>query len=172
VLLDGKPMDAMKELWAISRPSLGPAKIWMPAINNIAFDQPPVAEEWTLTCLPDSTSDGAKIHFSLQGSVTGDDGEGWNTGRFVSRTGRAIIEPDDWQIAWTLGYRKATLPPAFKVTWRTYPLFAASYEPQPAGTRTLMVQGCANQAHALKIVPEGGALGIGAFVVHAPPRQP
>lgn len=172
VLLDGKPMDGMKELWAISRPSLGPAKIWMPAINNIAFDRPPIEEEWTLTCLPDSTPDGTKIHFSLQGSMTGEDGEGWNTARFVSRSGRTIIDPDDWQIAWTLGYKKATLPPAFKVTWQSYPLFADSYAPQPSGTRTLMVQGCTNQAHVLKLVPEGGALGIGAFVVHAPPRQP
>ena len=55
VLLDGKPLDDMKELWAISRPSLGPAGIWMPAVNNIAFDRTPVEEDWTLTCLPDST---------------------------------------------------------------------------------------------------------------------
>jgi hypothetical protein len=171
VLLDGQPMDGVKELWAITRPSVGPAGIWMPAVNNIAFEKTPIEEDWTLTCLPDSAPDGKKIHYRLQGKVTGDDGEGWSTERFVSRSGRAIIEPSDWRVAWTLGYRKATLPEGFKVTWKSYPLFARVYEPKPADARTLLMQGCSNQAHTLTLVPEGGALGIGAFVVHAPPRQ-
>lgn len=168
VLLDGQPMDGVKELWAITRPSVGPAGIWMPAVNNIAFEKAPVEEEWTLTCLPDSTPDGKKIHYKVQGSVTGEDGEGWSTERFVSRSGRAIIEPSDWRVAWTLGYKKATLPEGFKVTWKAVPLFARAYEPKPSGTRTLLMQGCSNQAHTLTLIPEGGVLGISAFVVHAP----
>ena len=168
VLLDGKPMNGARELWAISRPSLGPARIWMPAINNIGFEAPLAEEDWTLTCLPDSTPDGKKIHFRVQGSATGEDGEGWNTERFVSRSRRAIIEPSDWRIAWTLGYRQATLAERFQVTWRSYPLFTREYEPQPAGTRTLLVQGCANQAHTLTLIPKGGISGISGFVVHAP----
>lgn len=170
VLLDGQPMDGVKELWAITRPSVGPARIWMPAINNIGFEKPPVEESWTLTCLPDSTPDGKKIHYKLEGSVTGADGEGWNTERFVSPSGRAIIEPSDWRIAWTLGYRKATLPEGFKVTWKAYPMFCRVYEPKTAGTRTLLMQGCSNGPHTLTLVPEGGTLGIGAFVVHAPAK--
>ncbi len=168
VLLDGKPMDGVRELWAVTRPSVGPARIWMPAVNNIAFETPLVEENWTLTCLPDSTPDGKKIHFRVQGSVTGEDGEGWNTERFVSRSRRAIIEPSNWRVAWTLGYRKATLPEGFQVTWRSYPMFAREYKPKPAGTRTLLVQGSANQAHTLTLIPKGGALGISKFVVHAP----
>jgi len=171
VLLDGKPMDGMKELWAVTRPSKGPAGIWMPAINNIAFDKTPVEEEWTLTCLPDSTPDGTKIHFKLHGTVTGDDGEGWNTERFVSRSQRAIIEPADWRVPWTLGYKKTTLPEGFKVTWRSYPLFTATYEPKAAAARTVLAQGCSNAPHTLTLLPEGGALGIRAFVVHAPPQN-
>ncbi len=170
LLLDGKPMDGMKKLWAITRPSVGPARIWMPAINHIAFEQPLVEEDWTLTCLPDSTPDGKKIHFRLQGSVTGEDGEGWNTERFVSNSRRAVLEPSDWRIAWTLGYRKATLPEGFTVTWRSCPLFAPRYEPKAAGTRTLLVQGCTNREHTLTLIPKGGVLGIGRFVVHAPAR--
>lgn len=171
VLLDGKPMEGMKELWAVSRPSKGPAGIWMPAINNIAFEKTPVEEEWTLTCLSDSAPDGKRIHFKLHGSVTGDDGEGWNTERFVSRSQRAVIEPADWRIPWTLGYRKATLPEGFKVTWRSYPLFTGTYEPKPAGARTVLVQGCSNTPHTLTLLSEKGTLGIGTFVIHAPPAQ-
>ena len=170
VLLDGQPMDSVKELWAISRPSIGPAGIWMPAINNIAFEKVPVEEEWTLTCLPDSTPDGKNIHYKLQGRVTGEDGEGWSTVRFVSRSGRAIIEPKDWRVAWTLGYKKTTLPEGFKVTWKAYPMFCSTYEPKPADARTLLMQGCLNGPHTLTLLPEGGALGISSFVVHAPAK--
>jgi hypothetical protein len=168
VLLDGKPMAANKDLWAISRPSVGPAGIWMPAINHIGFEKPLVEEDWTLTCLPDSTPDGKKIHFRVKGSVTGEYGEGWNTDRFVSRSGRVVIEPDDWRVAWTLGYRKATLPEGFKVTWKAYPMFTAEYTPQPAETRTLLMQGCTNEPHTLTLKAEGGSLGISQFVVHSP----
>lgn len=169
VLLDDQPLEGVKELWAITRPSVGPAGIWMPAINNIGFNQPLLEEDWTLTCLQDSTPDGKKIHFEVRGSVTGDDGDGWSTERFVSRSHRVIIEPRDWRIEWTLGYRKATLPEDFQVSWKSYPLFTRAYEPRPAGTRTVLVQGCANQAHTLKLVPANGVLGIRAFVVHTPP---
>lgn len=168
VLLDGKPMAGMKDLWAISRPSVGPAGIWMPAINHIGFEQPPVEEDWTLTCLPDSAPDGTRIDFRVEGSATGEDGEGWNTETFVSRSGRVIIEPSDWRVAWTLGYRKATLPEGFKVTWKAYPMFTAEYTPQPAETRTLLVQGCTNEPHTLTLKARGGSLGISQFVVHSP----
>jgi hypothetical protein len=174
VLLDGQPMDDRPELWAITRPSLGPAGIWMPAINHIAFQLAPLAEDWTLTCLPDSTPDGKKIHFDLRGSATGYDGDGWSTTPFVSRSRRVMIEPDDWRVAWTLGYMKAILPEAFGVTWRSYPLFTRVYGPQPAGTRTRLVQGCRNAEHTLTLLPEpaGGNVGIGAFVVCTPPPAP
>lgn len=170
VFLDGKPMDDCKDLWAISRPSRGPAGIWMPAINHIGFDRPLLQEDWTLTCLPDSTPDGKKIHFRVHGTKTGDDGEGWNTEQFVSNSGRVIIEPSDWRIAWTLGYRKATLPEGFTVTWKSYPLFTDAYAPQPAKTRTLLVQGCANEEPTLTLSHQAGDLGIRGFVVYAPPK--
>ena len=171
VLLDGQPMDGMQDLWAVSRPSLGPAGIWMPAINHIASQVAPLAEEWMLTCLPDSTRDGKKIHFDLRGSATGYDGDGWSTTPFVSSSRRVMIEPDDWRVAWTLGYKKTELPDAFRVTWRSYPLFTRVYASQPAGARTRLVQGCRNAEHTLTIRPEpaGGNVGIGAFVVHTPP---
>jgi hypothetical protein len=169
LLLDGRPVESVKELWAISRPSKGPAGIWMPAINHVGFEKTPVLEDWTLTFLPDSTPDGTRIHFKLQGSVTGDDGEGWSNERFVSNSGRAVIEPQDWRVAWTLGYRKAVLPDDFTVTWSSYPLFCQGYEPKPAQGRTLLVQGCSNAQHTLTLEAKGGALGGGSFIVYRPP---
>jgi len=37
-------------------------------------------------------------------------------------------------------------------------------------TRTLLVQNCSNQPHTLTLIPEGGSLGLSAFVVHTPPK--
>jgi hypothetical protein len=49
-------------------------------------------------------------------------------------------------------------------------MFARQYEPSPAGTRTLLVQGCTNQPHTLTLIPKSGAQGISKFVVHAPAK--
>jgi hypothetical protein len=54
VLLDGEPLGARPELWAVTRPSTGP-RIWMPAIKQVSFEKALLAEDWTLTCLSDST---------------------------------------------------------------------------------------------------------------------
>lgn len=121
VEVDGKPVASSKDQWAATRPSVAP-KMWMPAIKQVNFEVLPLEEEWTLTCLPDSTEDGKKIHFRVEGSKTGADGEGFSTEPFRSRSGRVVIDPADWHIAWCLGYRKITLPEGFQVKWKTYPL--------------------------------------------------
>lgn len=171
VLLDGQPMADRPELWAVTRPSTAP-KMWMPAIKQVSFERTPVAEKWTLTCLPDSTPDGKRVHFRVVGSITGNDGEGFSDERFVSRSGRVVIEPADWHLAWCLGYRKLQLPEGFQVTWETYPLFAASYESQPAGAETVLVQNCTNEPHQLTLRGPARRLGITAFRVDAPAGLP
>jgi hypothetical protein len=167
VLLDGQPMAARAELWAVSRPSNAP-KMWMPAVKQITFEKTPLAEDWVLTCLPDSAADGKKVHFKVVGSKTGEDGEGLSDARFVSRSGRVVIDPADWHLAWCLMYKKLQLPAGFQVKWKTYPLFTASYEPQPAGTETVLVQNCSNAAHKLTLKGSAAKLGIAAFRVYAP----
>lgn len=167
VLLDGEAMNPLPELWAVTRPSTGP-NIWMPAIKQISFQKALLAEDWALTCLSDSTADGKKIHFRVAGSLTGDDGEGVSTERFVSKSGRVVIDPADWHLAWSLGYKKLDLPEGFQVKWKTYPLFATQYEAQPAGTETVLVQNCANTAHKLTLKGYAAKLGISGFRVYAP----
>ena len=44
------------------------------------------------------SADGKKFRFTLYGSLTGEDGKGSPGERFVSRSGRIAIEPDDWLI--------------------------------------------------------------------------
>lgn len=171
ILLDGKKPETFKDMWAITRPSNNP-KNWMPAINNIGFEKPLVEEDWTLTALPDSATNALPVHFKLEGSVTGPAGEGYSTNRFVSATGMAIIEPIDWRLPWALGYVKIPLPENFQVKWKSYPLFARTYKPQPAGTITTLVQGCDTAEHVLTLKVKGkGASGIAAFKIHTPPLK-
>lgn len=167
VLLDGRPPADRPELWAVTRPSTGP-QIWMPAIKQIGFEKALLAEDWTLTCLSDSTPDAKKVHFKVAGSVTGDDGEGLSTERFVSRSGRVVIEPADWHMEWSLGYKKLALPEGFQVKWKTYPLFTAHYQPQPAGTETMLVQNCVPGSHKLSLKGSASKLGIAGFRVYSP----
>lgn len=171
IQLDGQRPSSLPECWALTRPSKGPAGIWTPAINRISFERTPVEEEWTLTCLPASASDGRKIRFKVTGSVTGFDGEGGSQERFVSDSGRVVIEPSDWKVAWALNFKKATLPPGFEITWKAYPLCASTYVASPKDQATVLAQGCANGEHVLTLHPESNQpLGIAHFIVYEPSR--
>ena len=165
--LDGRPLETFPEMWTASLPSPGPF-IWMPAIKQVGFQQPPGAQKWTLSLLPDSSADGTKLHFKVDGAETGAEGEGWSDQRFVSPSGRVVIEPADWHVAWPLSYRKKTLPEGFQVTWSTRQTAAPRYQPAPADTRTVLLQGCANSKHVLRIQGDTGKLGIGSLVIHTP----
>ncbi|NDH93261.1 MAG: hypothetical protein EBZ13_01700, partial [Planctomycetia bacterium] len=167
VLLDDEPLAVRRECWAVSRPSKAP-QMWMPAIKQVSFEQPPVAEDWTLTCLPESSADGKRVRFRVEGSVTGADGEGLSDERFVSRSGRVVIEPADWHLAWCLQYKKIELPTGFQVKWKTYPQFVSAYEPQPPGTETVLVQHCSNEQHRLTLRGATARSGITAFRIDAP----
>jgi hypothetical protein len=169
VSLDGQRLEAGLEMWAATLPSAGPF-IWMPAIKQVRFERPPGVQKWTLSLLPDSTPDGKRLHFKLNGSVTGADGEGWSDQWFVSTSGQAVIEPSDWHVAWPLSYRKKTLPEDFQVSWSTYQTASPLYRSAPLHARTVLVQGCANSGHVLRMEGETGKLGIGSLIVHTPAK--
>ncbi|MEM7386354.1 MAG: SGNH/GDSL hydrolase family protein, partial [Verrucomicrobiota bacterium] len=136
VLIDGQSRHLNPDSWAVSRPGAAP-DIWMPAIKQVGFEKTPVEEAWTLTCLPGSAADGTRIRFRVDGSVTGLDGEGFSDRRFVSRSGRVVIEPQDWHLEWCLGYRKMKLPDLFKIRWKTYPLFSRGIARDHSGTESV-----------------------------------
>lgn len=169
IRLDGGDPASFPGCWAVSRPSKGPAGIWMPAINRVGRETLPLAESWTLTCLPDSAPDGSRIQFELAGSVTGPDGSGWSDRRFVSSSGRVVLEPRDWHIARALKFRKATLPEDFTITWDAYPLFTPVYAAPSGPARTVLVQGCPAGEHVLTLAPvKPGPSGISHFIIHCP----
>jgi len=177
LMLDGRPVSSYPEMFANTRPSA--IVNWMPMIKLVTRKEGvmPVAEDWTLTYIDGTQPDGQKIHFRLDGSVTGFDGEGWNTETFVSNSGRAVVAPEDFHV-WQYEYVKGkqhyvdrgvdTAKVGDKVEWKTVKLFADPYRPVPRGGQTVLVQNCVNGPHTLTITPKGGSLGIGSFVVNAP----
>ena len=180
LFLDGKPVASYKEMWYCTRPST--LVSWMPMLYRVTFDALPVKEDWTLTYLDGTDPWGKPVHYKVEGSVTGFDGEGWSTNAFTSASGRAVIAKDAYHFTWQYDYfvkkHVATKPelmkkaakPGDKITWKTLPLFADPFVAQKAGERSVLVQNCPNGKHVLEIRPKkGGKLpGIEKFIIYSP----
>jgi len=117
VLLDGVKPSAIPELYCFTRVSAFPMSDW-PVLLRVSALAPLVAEDWSLK-IDQVTLDGKLCHFAFRGSMTGDDGEGWSTNRFVSKSRRIVIEPDDWNLAYSIAVFKRPFPENHLVTWRS-----------------------------------------------------
>jgi len=176
VLIDGKAPSSFPELYYHARPSCAPYDGVRPAINSIGHIRPLIAEKWTAKILE---CDPAKniLRYEVIGSKTGPDGVGDHRKRFVSKSGRVVINPGQWMVCWALRYRKKTLPKDYKVTWEVKTLFTDVYQPpktdDPAKEyATTLGQGLSNAQHRLELVPNGdGPVSIKAIRVYRPPLR-
>ena len=175
VLIDGKAPSTFPELYYHARPSLTPVA-GRPAFNRIDHQAPLLVETWTARIL-ECDVEADVLQYEISGSKTGFDGIGDHKKRFVSDSGRVIIEPGMWMVNWSLRYRKQTLPADYKVTWETKPLFVDTWEaprqfdPIRESTRTTtLVQGLENREHTLTLplLGETDSLPIAAFRVFRP----
>jgi hypothetical protein len=175
VLIDGQAPSQFPELYYHSRPTAAP-HVWWPSINQFGHEKPLVVETWTLK-FTECDAEKKVIRFALNGSVTGPDGEGTAAERFVSRSGRVIIEPGAWNVLWALQYSKKPLPADYLITWDTRPLFVDVYQapatPDPAREyATTLAQGLVNGPHTLELVPNGdGPVPVAGFRVYRPPLR-
>lgn len=176
VLIDGRAPSTYPELYYHARPSTAPHDTVRPAINGIGHEKPLVREKWTakiLECDPEKNI----LRYEVIGSKTGPDGQGDHLKRFVSKSGRVVIEPRRWMVCWAVRYREKPLPEDYEVTWEVKPLFNDVYQapereaPGKEATVTL-AQGLSNGRHTLKLVPRGGVQPpIKAFRVYRPPLR-
>ncbi|MGK0199678.1 MAG: hypothetical protein ACI91J_002965 [Yoonia sp.] len=178
VTIDRKRPSEFPELYYHTRPSPTPVA-GRPAINRLDHEAPLQVETWTARILE---CDPAKdiLRFAIHGSKTGDDGEGDLRQRFVSKSGRVVIEPKMWMVNWSLRYRKTTLPKNFQVTWETRTRFVDTWNTPPkidrtreATATTTLAHGLKNERHNLRLVPtkKGAKLPIRGFRVYRPPMQ-
>ncbi len=116
VLIDGKVPSSIPELYGFTRVSAFPMSDW-PLLLRVGTASPLVAEDWSLK-IQQASADGKVCHFALRGSITGEDGEGYSTNQFVSSSRRIVIEPGDWNIAYSVAVFKRSLPETHTATWR------------------------------------------------------
>jgi hypothetical protein len=116
VRVDGKRPSDLPELYGFTRVSAFPKSDW-PVLLRVASLAPLVSEEWSLK-ITEASADGRTCRFALRGSVTGDDGSGVSTNRFVSNSGRVVIEPEDWNLMFCVKVFNRPLPENYTATWR------------------------------------------------------
>ena len=176
VLVDGKSPSEYPELYYHGRCTCAPHDTVRPAINRIDNQKPLILEKWTakiLACDPEKNV----LEYEIIGSATGPDGRGDHLRKFVSNSGRVVIEPRRWMVCWSVNYRKKPLPKDYEVNWEVMPLFVDVYKapptPDPAHEyATRLVQGLSNGPHTLRLVPNGdGPVPIEAIRVYRPPLR-
>lgn len=173
ILIDGRKPSEFPELTAFTRPSDTAGADW-PFVIHLAAQKPLVIEDWVLKVL-EADDKAEKIRFEVRGSVTGPDGTGVSTERFVSKSGRVVIEPGDWHAARARDYSKLPMPAGYEVHWRVVPLFADLYVRAKADDSTkenavTVAQGLAPGKHKLELIQEGvTAPEFSAIRIYRPP---
>jgi len=171
VRIDGRPPSEFPELYALTRTTAYPGSKW-PCLLRVGREKPLLLEEWTLT-LSDVSPDLKQFRFKVEGSKTGSDGEGTSAERFVSRSGRVVIDPADWNFEYALKVFGKRVGDGFQVKWKVLPQFADRFTSpgvtDPAiETTVTLAQGLKNGRHVAEI--EGSPeTPIAALRVYRPP---
>jgi hypothetical protein len=175
VFIDGKRPSQMPELYFITRPSDTFAVDW-PAVNRVTAIQPLLVEDWTLK-VTEVNADESQLRFEVTGSRTGPDGAGVSSERFVSRSGRVVIDPDVWGVKRAFDYAHVATPKGFEVHWRVVPMFqdiyiAPRFEDPSAEYETTLALGLPAGKHTLELVAkEGSVPPLQAIRVYDPPLR-
>jgi hypothetical protein len=171
VHIDGHRPSELPGVYSLTRTTSYPGSGW-PCILRVEHEQLWQIEDWTLT-LTEVPADLKQIHFTVEGSKTGPDGEGTTGVRFISKSGRVIIEPDDWNFEYAQKVFHQPIPVGFQIHWQVVPYFGDEFvspgvkDPAVETTVTL-VQGLSNGKHHLEIAG-GLEVPIAALRVYRPP---
>ena len=58
-----------------------------------------------------------RFHFKISGSLTGFDGNGISDEKFVSNSGKVIIEPEDWFVKQAWDKFRVDFRPGYTISW-------------------------------------------------------
>lgn len=155
VRIDGNKPSAFPELYVPTRAEMANPRGTVPPLLRVQAGKSPVVETWTLK-LTVGGADRKQFTFSVSGSVTGEDGEGEVGKRFVSKSGRVVIEADDWNVEFALSRSRNPDAAAVEVRWNVVPLFADEFvvpgRKNPFGDTVVTVaQGLPNGRHTLEV---------------------
>ena len=171
VTIDGRKPSQFPELYGFTRALPKPGGKW-PPIAPIGSERPLLIEDWTMEVRKDSANE-KLFTFTLTGSKTGPDGEGRSDARFVSKSGRVVVTPEDWNVEFALSVLAGLkpVPETFAVKWNVEPHFVDEFISPGANdpaieTTVTLAQGLANTKHTLEIA--GGAETIAALRIYHP----
>jgi hypothetical protein len=175
LLIDGKPPSAHPELYTFTRATVYPGTPW-PGVMRVQNNAPLQLEDWTIR-LNNTSDDLKKFSFEVIGSRTGPDGAGTNMERFVSKSGRIVIEPDDWSLDRSRSFTKKPLPEGFEIKFSVRPLFTDTYAAPEVTDPTreyavTVAQGLPNGKHTLEIIAaDGKPVPIRVVRIYRPPLR-
>lgn len=172
VLIDGKSPSALPDLYTFTRPSNAVGVEW-PAILKVSSEKPLLLENWKVV-ITDIDLEANKFKFEAFGSETGFDGSGESDQKFVSNSGRVVIDPQNWWLKSAYEFSKKSTPVGFQIQWQVEPLFTDVYV-APTVTdpsheyKTLLAQNLSNAKHTLELLPVSAAdLPSGEILVYHP----
>ena len=160
-LIDGKKPSQHAELYCFTRALPKPGGPW-PVLADLSFEQPLLVEDWTMAVQRDPVEEDL-FTFTLSGSHTGPDGSGRSDARFFSRSGRVVIDPEDWDVRYALGLAQVKpVPAAFTVRWSVVPRYLDQWQPaeSPSGIENsaTLAHGLADRPHTLELTGDLSAL--------------
>jgi hypothetical protein len=173
ILIDGKKPSEFPELYTITRPSNTIGVDW-PAIIQVSWEKPLVVEDWTAR-ITEINQDASQFKFEVIGSKTGFDGSGVSDRKFVSNSGRVVIEPTNWWLKNAYDYSHQPTPKGFEIKWQVKPMFVDVYttpkiEDSSKEYFSTLAQNLSNSKHTLEIIPNQKAIvPIQAIRVYRPP---
>lgn len=171
VRIDGRRPSELPGVYSLTRTTSYPGTNW-PCTLRVGHEQPWQLEDWTLT-LMDISTDPNRLRFKVEGSKTGPDGEGMIRERFISKSGRVVIEPDDWNLDYAQKVFRRPIPSGFQIRWQVVPHFVDEFvspgvkDPAVETTVTL-APGFPSGKHRLEITG-GPDTPIAAIRVYRPP---
>jgi hypothetical protein len=171
VRIDDHRPSELPGVCSLTRTTSYPGSGW-PCILRVGHEQSWQIEEWTLT-LTDVPSDLSQIRFKVEGSKTGPDGEGTTGERFVSKSGRVVIEPNDWNLDYAQETFQRPIPSGFQIRWQVVPHFADDFvspgvKDSAMETTVTLAQGIPGGKHQLEIAG-GPDVPIAAIRLYRPP---
>jgi len=174
VRIDGRAPSELTETFGFTRTSAYPQSNW-PCILKVGSKAKLDAEEWTLT-LKNVSAELKTIGFDLAGSKTGPDGAGTVGARFVSNSGRVVIEPEDWNLDFCVKGHGPKLKDGLAIRWESVFRGADTITPPvshpvPGKEAAVTVaQGLPNAQHTLELAG-GEESPVQAIRVFAPPLR-
>ncbi|HVE39382.1 MAG TPA: SGNH/GDSL hydrolase family protein [Planctomycetota bacterium] len=171
ILIDGKKPSEFPDCIAFTRTSPSQS-FWGPALLRVSSEKPREVESWTLKIL--EADDAAEhLKFRVSGSKSGPDGEGVSDARFVSTSGRVVLEPGDWWVKNIRQITKKPVPAGFEITWKAVPMFADTFTPPKSDdpsreTVVTVAQGLPNGKHTLELL---GQAPVGTIRIYRPPMK-